>query len=285
MARRGGNSTLRLQISSLQLPDFLSFARLDHKNQRADRRPNIGTSNRPTTEVDHMSYPAVPHRIGVFLLSFLLVMESGCVTRQAYEKVLAEGDELTRNLESARADVTQLDRQIAELQAANRREDTVTSEVRAAIRHEQDQLPLLRQRADNQLASLQSKIAHLVNQTQKLTRQIAEAKHETVSLRTLSAQYEQELEEARMVSAPVSHDATEATSSDPNMEGLFAAPATTSVNPVEPVPQVAQASPVAQPKPVPTPVPAKVEPAPPVDDSWTGMIMEWFSSLWSWIFG
>lgn len=232
-----------------------------------------------------MSYPAVPQRIGVFLLSFLLVMESGCVTRQAYEKVLAEADELARNLESARADVTQLDRQITELQATNRREDAVTSEVRAAIRHEQDQLPLLRQRADNQLASLQSKIAHLVNQTQNLTRQIAGAKKETVSLRALSAQYEQELEESRMVSVLEGPDIAEATASDPNVESPVSVAVTTPVNPVEPMPQVAQASPGVQPKPVPSPVPARVEPDPPVDDSWTGMIMGWFSSLWSWIFG
>jgi len=221
-------------------------------------------------------------RIALFLLTALALTDVGCVSRQAYEKARAEADDLARSLEIARTDVTELDRRITELQSANRREDAVTSELRAAIQREQDQLPILRQRADDQLASLQAQVAHLVNQSRALIRQIADAKQESASLQAMATQYKQELEESRFMPAPVAAETNEPMTARPALTlGSSAAPPAALTGSPQ---QVSQVSPVAPLKSTIPPPPAAVEPA-PVEDSWTGMIMSWLSSLWSLIFG
>jgi septal ring factor EnvC (AmiA/AmiB activator) len=176
--------------------------------------------------------------------------------------------------------VSELDRRIADLQAANRREDAATTELRAAIQREQDQLPILRQRADAQLASLQAQVAHLVNQSRALTRQIADAKRESASLRALTEQYKQELEEPSPLLVPMASETGEPMAPTPSSTVSPGSP----VNPAVPPQQTARIAPVAAPQPSIPPPPAQINPD-PVDDSWTGMIMSWLSSLWSLIFG
>jgi hypothetical protein len=229
-----------------------------------------------------MTNPAIFQRFYFSLFAVILLMEAGCVSRHTYEKARAEADELRRTLDIARTDVTELDGRIAALQAANRRDDAVTIELRAAIQREQDQLSVLRQRADAQLASLQAQVARLVNQSRALSKQIADARQERASLQAMTAQYNEELEESRFMPTPVALSTGEAIQAQPAV--TVGAPSSTATSADGSPQQTAQVNPVAPPKPAIPPPPAKVEP-PPADDSWTGVIMEWLSSLWSLIFG
>ena len=221
------------------------------------------------------------HRIGLCLLTGVVLTGTGCVSRSTYERTRAEADELTRVLETTRIDVRVLDQHVQELQAVNRREDSIAAELRTAIQRELELLPILRQRADDKLASLQSQVANLVNQSRSLARQMAEAKQESAELQAMAVQYKQELEESRMIPAPFP-----STTSAPASAQSSATSGDPSVMPADPsVPpqQIAQANSAVQTQQTNTARPAKVEPA-PVDDSWTAMIVNWLSSLWSWIF-
>lgn len=224
----------------------------------------------------------VIQRISLCLLTGALLTGVGCVSRHSYDKAKAEADELTHTLDTTHTDVKELDQRIAGLQAANRREDAVTTELRAAIQREQDLLPILRQRADEKLASLQAQVAHLVNQSRLLTRQMADAKQESASLQALVTQYKQEIEESQSLPTPLASAVSAPASTQPTVTPVV--PSVTPTNPAASPQQTAQTNPVAPIKQTTTSRPAMAEPD-PVDDSWTGMITNWLSSLWSWIFG
>lgn len=207
----------------------------------------------------------------------------GCVSQQTYDKTRAEADELTRALEMARIDVKELEQRIDMLQAVNKKEDAATTEIRAAIQREIDTAPLMRQRADNKIAALQTQAAHLISQSRLLGRQVAEAKQEGASLQAVVTQYKQDLEDSRLLSL-----------STPSMPPAPAPPIpspSSTVTPMVPTPtpltapaQQAQANPNPPTKPAATTRHVKGEPA-QTDDSWTGMIKNWVSSVWGWIFG
>ncbi|MBI3355222.1 MAG: hypothetical protein HY038_00325 [Nitrospirae bacterium] len=220
--------------------------------------------------------------VGLYLLAGILLLEGGCVSRNTYNKTRTEVDEFTRALETERADVKELDQQIAGLQATNRRQDAVTTELRAAIQREEELLPIMRQRADERLALLQAQVAGLVNQSRVLARQMADAKQEGASLQAMVNQYEQEVEESQSLPNSVASAADAPASGQPTM--TQPPPPLTATNQPVPPPQVAQTNPTAPAKSTAPSRPAKVEPV-PVDDSWTGMITNWLSSLWNWIFG
>lgn len=221
-------------------------------------------------------------RISFCLLTSGLLTEGGCVSKTTYNKTKAEAEELTQSLETARAEVKELNQHITELQAANRREDAVAAETLAAIQREQDLLSIYRQRADERLAILQSQVAGLVSQSRLLARQMADAKQEGASLQAMVNQYKEEIEASQ--SLPISAASTTDTPTSGQLTMTQPPPPTTATSQLAPPPQVAQTNPMAPAKPTVPSRPAKVEPV-PADDSWTGMITNWLSSLWNWIFG
>ncbi len=229
-------------------------------------------------------FPVV-HRVVLCMLAAVLLLEAGCVSRRTYERVKAETLEQTQALEAVREDIKELDRETAGLQASNRREDAAVSELRAAIQREEEELPIMRQRAENTLASLKVQVATLMNQSWHLARKIVDIRQESDSLQTRVARYKEEMELAR---APA------VAASDRNKPAMTQADisesSSLSVFPnQDPEPtQVAQAAP-----PPPSPAPAKpsvssqsvnVDP-PGANDSWIGMITNWFYKIWSWLFG
>lgn len=213
--------------------------------------------------------------------SALLVI-AGCVSQQTYEKARAEANDMTRALEMARIDVTEMEQRINALQALNKKEAATTAEIRAAIQVETDSAPLLRQRADDRIAALQTQLAHLLNQGRQLRRDLAEIKQEGASFQAVLTQYKQDLEESPLLSLATPPSSVQ------------------SPPPPSPVPLAALTSPVPAPvAQAPAPQPAPLDPAAKpsaparplkagqlqTDDSWTGMIKGWVSSLWGWIFG
>lgn len=223
-------------------------------------------------------------QVGRYLLVGALLTGIGCVSQQTYDQTRAETEELTRTLDTTRAEVRDLEQRVAALQAANRQEDDVTTELRSAIQREQDMLPVYRQRADEKLAALQAQVARMVNQNRLLAREMASAKQETVSLQAMVTQYKQEIEEARSIPplpplpVPVA-SAPSASQSTVPPDVPSAAP----ITPPAPPQQTAQANPV-DPLKQSTPTHLTKNAPEEVDESWTGMIKSWVSSLWSWIF-
>lgn len=203
----------------------------------------------------------------------------GCVSQQTYDKTRAQADELTQALEMARIDVKEMEQRIDALQAMNKKEDAATAEIRAAIQRESDTVPLMRQRADDKIAALQTQVAHLLNQSRLLGREIAEAKQEGASLQALVTQYRKEMEESRLMSLPMPSAQSAQPAASPALTPVVPAPI-----PQPAPPQQAQANPNPPTKPATAARHAKGEPA-QADESWTGMIKNWVSSLWGWIFG
>ncbi len=225
----------------------------------------------------------VVQRVGLCVLAAVLLMETGCVNRRIYERTKAETVEQTQALESVREDVKALDLQIAELQAANHREDAAASDLRMAIQQEEDQLPIMRQRAEERLSSLKGQVATLMNQSWHLARKIADMRQERASLQTMAAQYKEEME---TTPSPL---LAAADLSQPAMAPGTVTDASVSSIPLgegEP-PQIAQAAPAASSltpvKPAVSSPPVNIEPSP--DTSWIGMIANWFSTIWNWLFG
>lgn len=232
-----------------------------------------------------VEFPLSPriHPFGCWLLTGALLAGAGCVSQQTFDKTKAETEELTRTLEATRLDVSELNQRIAGLQAANRHEDAVTTELRASIQREQDMLPILRQRADEKLGGLQTQVASLVSQNRQLTREMAEATQEGASLQARVTALKQELEESRSLPPLIPPTVNMPAPVLPPPTAAPVAPAVTPSDPLAPPRQTAQADPVPPVKQSSPPRPAKADPA-PADDSWTSMIANWVSSLWSWIF-
>lgn len=223
-----------------------------------------------------------PQRFGPGLCIIALLAGAGCVSQQTYDRTRAEADELTRTLEAERADLTELDQRIVALQTLNKKEDAAATEWRAAIQRESETGPMLRQRAEDKLAALQTHVAHLVQQSRTLGGEIAEAKQEGASLQALVTQYKQELaEEARSFSSRLTAMPSMPAPAQPLPP---AASPVSPITPTAPPQQSAQAAPASSVKPTATSRPAKSGPAQP-DDSWTGIIKSWVSSVWEWIFG
>ncbi len=220
-------------------------------------------------------------RISLCLFAGALLTGVGCVAQHTYDTARAEADELTRDLDAARSDIAELDQRIAALQAVNRQEDAVTAELRAAVQREQEMLPILRQRADEKAAALQTQVAHHVSQNRMLAREMADAKQESASLRAMVTRYRQEMRESQSLPAPLASAVS--TPTPPQLSLTPVVPPVARINPAASPQQTAQANPVAPAKQATAPRLAKIEPA-PVDDSWTGMIKNWMSSLWSLIF-
>ena len=223
-------------------------------------------------------------RVVFCVLAVVVLLESGCVSRRTYERVKAETVEQAQALEAVRGDVRELDQEIAGLQASNRREDAAVSELRASIQREEEQLPIMRQRAENTLALLKTQVATLMNQSWHLARKIVDIRQESVSLQTKVAQYKEEIERAR---APAMVD-------DEMDKPAMTQPVMSEVSPLSVAPiqdaeptQVAQAAP-----PPPSLPPAKpsvsspsvnIDP-PQASDSWIGIIVDWLSKIWNWLF-
>lgn len=204
----------------------------------------------------------------------------GCVNQHTYDAVRTEADELMRALEATRAGNQQLDEEIAHLTLRNKQEQAAFMEVRAAIRQATDARALLRQRADDTLAALQTQVAYMMNQNRLLGREMAEAKQERVSLQASVAQHKRELEEA--AGAVISPPAFAPTAPSGTTHRLAPGVPT-------PIPPTATAAgPAAAPPSIPAmtslPRPTNITPAQP-EESWTGIIKSWASSLWEWIFG
>ena len=210
-----------------------------------------------------------------------LLAIAGCVSQQTYDKARAEANDMTRALEMARIDVAEMEQRINALQALNKKEAATTAEIRAAIQVETESAPLLRQRADDRIAALQTQLAHLLNQGRQLRRDLAEIKQEGASFQAVLTQSKQDLEESPLMSlAPRSVPSVQSPPPPSPLASL-----------TSPVP-----APVAQaPAPQPAPLDPAAKPSAPArplkagqvqtDDSWTGMIKGWVSSLWGWIFG
>lgn len=227
----------------------------------------------------------VAQRVVLCALATILLVEVGCVSRRTYERVKAETVEQTQALEAVREDVRELDREVAGLQASNRREDAVISELRATIQREEEQLPILRQRAEDTLASLKIQVATLMNQSWHLARKIVDIRQESISLQAKVAQYKEKIEEAR---APVmvasGRDKSVIT---PTATSEAPASSATLVQDAEPT-QAAQAispSPNLAPVKPPVSVPSVNVDPPQANDSWIGMITNWFVKIWNWLFG
>ena len=274
--------------SALLLSDSSSFETLrTATHQTGDRSMHHGCTSVHLEGQNPMKIPAalaqamVVPQIGLCLLTGALLTGAGCVSQQTYDKTRTEADELTRALNVARGEITELDQRIAAMQATNRQEDAVTTELRAAIQHEQDALPGLRQRAHDKLGALQTQVAQLVNQSRLLGREIADAKQEGASLKALVAQHKQEMEESRL--SPMLIESAQSTPTTVQSTPTPVVPSVTPMNPVTTPQQTAQATPAPPTKPIATTRTAKGEPG-QADDSWTGMIMNWVSSLWGWIF-
>jgi hypothetical protein len=214
----------------------------------------------------------------------LWIADAGCVSRQTYEKTKAEAESFSRTLEAERAEVQDLDQRIATLHALNKKDDAATAEIRAAIQREADAAPLVRQRAEEKLAALQTQVAHLVNQSRSLGREMAEAKQEGASLQAMVRQYKQELEEARSLPPSIGAPAAVPAPVPAPLPPPLSPTASSTMPPTSPSPSAATAQPASPTKPLPATRPAKTEPA-PADDSWTGMIKSWVSTVWEWIFG
>jgi chorismate mutase len=207
------------------------------------------------------------------------------VSQHAYDKARAAKDELTRELEALRGEITELDRRIVELQAANRKEDADTTATRDAIQREEETLSAMRQRANDRMAALQSQVAHLVNQGRALGREVAAAKQERASLQATVAQYKRELEESHTLSATATAAPTVPVAPLPAPSApIVAAPAPVAPEtPPQQAGQIPAPAPTTPAKPTPPSRVAKIDP-PPADESWTDRVINWFSSLWNWIF-
>jgi len=204
---------------------------------------------------------------------------AGCVVQSTYDKQVAETAELRETLAQAQAEAAELLKQVQALQASNRELDTTTETLRAAIQREEEATAVLRQRAQDRLATLQTQVASLVNQGRILGRDIAEAKQQNASLRASLAQLRRELEEQQAQAAQVT-----AVPAAPSALNAGTASNTLQLPPTSQgtSPQQASQAPPPAPQP-PVSSPPKAEP-PPADESWTGWLLSWLSSLWSWIF-
>jgi septal ring factor EnvC (AmiA/AmiB activator) len=230
-----------------------------------------------------VSLSLVGQRITGCFLAGILLIGTGCVSQRAYDQIKAEHDELTRALETERANMSELDRHIAVLQTANKTEDEAATNYRAAIQRNQQ----LMRRASEDMTSLQTQVANLVYQGKQLARQVADAKREHHSLTTLVAQYKEEVEEAQsltesasMPSAVPPPTAESAVSQPP----VPVAPTMAAPNPVSPPQQMAQVTPVTPVKPPASTRPAQSQPE-PLEASWIDMVIGWLSSIWDWLFG
>jgi hypothetical protein len=94
-------------------------------------------------------------------------------------------------------------------------------------------------------------------------------------------QYKQEMKESGSLHTPVALGASTPAPPQPSLTPVV--PSAGPINPAASPQQTAQAIPAAPTKQATTPRLAKIDPA-PVNDSWTGLIKNWMSSLWSWIF-
>ena len=232
-----------------------------------------------------VSLSLIGRRITGCVLAGILLIGTGCVSQRAYDQIMAEPDELTRMLDTERANMTELDRHIAVLQAANKAEDEAATNYRAAIQRNQQ----LMRRASEDMTSLQTQVANLVYQSKQLARQVADTKREHHSLTTLVAQYKEEVEEAQSLaesSVPPESANMQSTVLPPDVSQPPApvAPTMAAPNPVSPPQQMAQVTPVTPVKPPASTRPAQSQPE-PLEDSWIDMVMSWLSSVWSWIFG
>lgn len=205
---------------------------------------------------------------------------AGCVSQHAYDTVRAQSDELARTVEAERNEIRDLDQRVTALQVSNRQLDAATTEARAAIQRELEQEAMWRRRADERLAALQTQVASLLNQNRVLARELAEAKQERVSLQAMVTQYKEEIAAAQALPPP------SLSPLPPLPPAPASAPAsvTTPPAPAAPPPSAAQPPALTPVKPTVPTRPAKNETA-HADDSWTGMIKSWVSSLWEWIFG
>lgn len=235
------------------------------------------------TQLAVLPHARPPRRFSAGLLAVILLIGSGCVSQQTYDKTKAEADELRRTLEAERIGLTELDHQIAVLHDLNKKEDAAATDARAAIQHELETAPIRRQQAEEQQSALQTQMAQLINQIRTVKREMAEAKQERTSLQAMVTQYKQELDEGMGFSTP-----TASNSPVPS----------TALSPLTPIPSAV--SPSNPPTPTPSPN-VQATPEPPVkpvipvrptkggpaqeDDSWTGLIKSWVSSIWEWIFG
>lgn len=229
--------------------------------------------------------PPAIQRVVLCVLAAVLLLEVGCVSRRTYERVKAETLEQTQALEAIREDVKALDRETVELQASNRREDAAVSDLRSAIQREEEQLPVMRQRAEDTLASLKIQVATLMNQSWHLARKIVDIRQESDSLQIKVAQYKEEMElaGAPMVAASdkskpaipqadISETSAASLSSDQDPEPTHVAQADS------PPPSLAPVKPsVSSPS-------VNVDP-PQANDSWIGIITNWFYKIWNWLFG
>jgi hypothetical protein len=228
-------------------------------------------------------------RIALPLLSSTIIgfSLSGCVSQHTYDTARTEAAHLTRALEATHAENQALEQEIATLKLRNKQEDAALSEVRAAIRQETDAAPMFRQRADDKLAALQTQVAYMMNQNRLLGREMAEAKQERVSLQALVAQHKQEVEDAtRSVLSPPAFPAAPQSAANHRITPSVPTPTPSVPTPTPPTATAPVPAPAPPSIPAKTPVgpPAKATPA-QTEESWTGMIKTWASSLWEWIFG
>mgnify|MGYP001413436170 CR=1 FL=1 len=234
------------------------------------------------------SVSSVVQRMTLCLLGAALLMDIGCVSRHAYERIKAEAREHTQALETVQEDVRELDQQIAELQAANRRENITIDELLAAIQREQEQLPVMRQEAEERHSSLKTQVAGLLDQSWHLARKIADIRHESTSLQAMTAQYKQEMEQAQAQAQAPMLVASHSENPSVTYPTAIVDPPVPDLPPAEeiPPPKVAQAvSQAPDLTPVTSPTPSSsinVEP-PPTDDSWFAMITGWLLAFWNWL--
>jgi chorismate mutase len=233
------------------------------------------------------SVSSVVQRIALCLLGAALLMDIGCVSQRAYERVRAETAEHTQALETVREEVRELDQQISGLQASNQREDAVIGELHTTIQREQELLPIMRQEAEERLSSLKTQVAGLLDQSWHLARKIADIRHESTSLRTMAARYKQDIEQAHdqapLLVASHSNNPSIANSTTIEATPLQELPLIEEIEP----PQVAQTvSPAPDFTPSSPPPPSSsVDAAPPTtNDSWFAMITSWLLAFWNWLF-
>lgn len=218
-------------------------------------------------------------RLALGLSTALSMVLVGCVSQTTYDKQVNETADLRQAFAGLQTEVANLAKQVAALQASRDELKKETEEARAAIQVEQETGPTIRQHALDKLAALQTQVAHLVNQGRALGREMADAKQQNTALKASAAQFKRELDDLRRM-ARAETPAQPITAAANPAQSANQAMGTPPGQPAQPE-QVAQTTPPAPPKP---PAARPQPETPPVDDSWTGMVIGWLSSLWNWMF-
>ncbi len=214
---------------------------------------------------------------GLCLLLGALLIGAGCVSQERYEDARAEADAAMRTVEATRTEMEELEQHITTLHALNKKEEALATELRATIEREAEAVSLYRRTAENHLAARHTQLSRLMTQHRELRQELAEVQQDGARLQAVVTRYKTEADRVPLL--PPAPPAPPISSVPPE----FHAAAVPTPVPAAVTPDAAPPAPVS-PKPATASRPAKPVPV-HVDESWTGKIRSWVSSVWDWIFG